>query len=444
MPTLEEIGASVKAFGDKAVASAEALTKTFNETRVALEALFEKNEKRIDDLSSQMRDRPPGSGGRNTSDEVDLKKFSLSKAVLAQLAVQKGVADPWAKHDAGYERDVSKQLYSDMVKSKMPEIAEDSLFVPTRLFDRSIKTASSVMNEPLGGFFVNTQFLPGVIPVLRPNNASFALPVTTYTGLVGSPAKMPRVSADATGYWVAETGAMTGSNPVVEQMAMFPKKLGAQVQLTRDLLMFAPGTAESVTRDSIMFAMENTIDVAFWQGTGASGQPKGLSSWAGNTKSFSGATDITYWTTLDQMIMENEADNGPVDGAVWVMHPRVWHKLTQVQLPQAMLATSSSAGTAQVGGPVLTGGNYAQGIPRLLKGYPVYLTTNITASTTSTIFFFKPQEAIRGRWGATELRVTDQGTTLQTSDLVQINGWDRVDHQVVHANSICTGTAFTY
>jgi len=444
MLTLEEIGGKIKEFGDKAVSGLDAVTKGLDALKADVTSRFDRNEKgaqemakRIDDLSSKLRERPAGETQRDTAGEVDLTKFSVVKALLAADAGRKGVADPWGKFNAGYERDVNAQLRKDAANAKMPEIADDSILVPASLTAR--KKAMTFMDETSGGFLANTQHLPGVIPPLRPNNVSFQIPITQYNGLTGVPAKIPRQSSEATGYWVPENTAVTASNPSVEQLAFYPKKVGAMTQLTRDLMLYSPGTAEAVARNSLAFVLEKTEDVAFWEGSGVSGQPKGLDTWAGNTKSFSGATDITTWTTLDQMIMENEADNGPTDGAVWVMHPRVWHKLCQIQLPQAVISS-----TAQVGVPVLTNGNYAMGIPKMLKGYPVYLTTNITASTTSIIKFFVPSETIRARWGAMELRVTDQGTTLQTSDLMQITAWDRVDHGVVHANSVCTGTAFTY
>jgi HK97 family phage major capsid protein len=135
------------------------------------------------------------------------------------------------------------------------------------------------------------------------------------------------------------------------------------------------------------------------------------------------------------MVEEIEADDGPSDGLVWAMHPRVWANLRQIQKPEA----ASSAGNR-----ILDNGNYQQQVQRSLLGYPVYLTTNITASTTSIIKLFDPSNLIRGTWGTVEIFVTDDGATLRSSDLVQVNGWARVDHHVKRPVSICTGTAFTY
>jgi len=232
---------------------------------------------------------------------------------------------------------------------------------------------------------------------------------------------------------------------------MTPKKFGAETRLSRDLILQSSPAADQVARKSIFESMLRLQDTAFWQGTGGSGQPIGLDNFSGiNTVSFSGATDITTFTKLEQMVEEIEVDDGPTDNLVWCMHPRVWHAILQIQKPEAAITSALSggtqaAGTYSVGGPMLSGsGNYQARQVRMLLGYPVYLTTNITASTTSTIKLFDPTQVMRGTWGTIEIFVTDDGATLRSSDLVQINGWGRVDHHVTHPVAVCTGTAFTY
>ena len=162
-----------------------------------------------------------------------------------------------------------------------------------------------------------------------------------------------------------------------------------------------------------------------------------------NTVAFTSASDIEKFEKLDQMVEEIEADNGATDSLVWCMHPRVWAELRQIQKPGAAADVSGTA-TAFVGNRVLDNGDYTKALPRTLLGYQVYLTTNITASTTSIIKLFDPRQLIRGTWGTVEIFVTDDGATLRSSDLVQVNGWARVDHHVRQPVAICTGTAFTY
>lgn len=408
MPTLEEIGTQLKSFGDSAVKGLDEVRKQAAAIGAGLEAKLTAAEKRIDDLSSQLRERP-ADPTKKAMDDVDWKKFNMAKAVLASLDSQKGHVGAWDKHKAGYERDAI-----DHVKKTM-----------------------TVAVEPSGGFLVPAEMMAGYIEPFRSQIPSFSIPgIQNLTGLTGSPVKLPRQTTDVTAYWLSETGSPTRNDPVFDQILMTPKKCGAETRLSRDLLLQSPVAADQVARSSIFESMLRLQDTAFWQGTGGSGQPVGMDNYSGiNTVSFSGATDITTWTKLDQMIEEIEADNGATDSLVWCMHPRVWAALRQIQKPEA----ASSAGNR-----ILDNGDYTKALPRTLFGYTVYLTTNITASTTSIIKLFDPRQLMRGTWGTVEIFVTDDGATLRSSDLVQVNGWARVDHHVRQPVAVCTGTAFTY
>lgn len=408
MPTLEEIGSKLKDFGDRAVSGLDEVRKQAAAIGAGLEAKLTAAEKRIDDLSAQLRERP-ADPTKKAMDDVDWKKFNMAKAVLASLDAQKGHVGSWDKYKAGYERDAI-----DHVKKTM-----------------------TVAVEPSGGFLVPAEMMAGYIEPFRSKVPSFVIPgIQNLTGLTGSPVKLPRQTTDVTSYWLSETGAPTRNDPVFDQILMTPKKCGAETRLSRDLLLQSPVAADQVARSSIFESMLRLQDTAFWQGTGASGQPVGMDNYAGiNTVSFSGATAITTWSLLDQMVEEIEADDGPSENLVWVMHPRVWAHLRQLQKPEA---------AASAGNRIIDNGNYQQGVQRNLLGYPVYLTTNITASTTSIIKLFDPANIVRGTWGTVEIFVTDDGATLRSSDLIQVNGWSRVDHHVKRPVSICTGTAFTY
>lgn len=409
IPTLGEIGAQLKEFGDKAVSGMEALTKRLDAVGADVTDRLTKADKRIDDLSTQMRERPNGATAKTLEvmADIDWKRFNFAKAVLANLTPD----DPkrWEKAKAEYERDAIGAVNKTM----------------------------TVAAETTGGFLVPAEQMAGYIEPYRSKVPSFEIPgIKRLTGLTGSPVKIPRQTSDVTSYWLSETGAPTRNDPAFDQILLTPKKCGAETRVSRDLILQSPTAADQVIRSSIFESLLRLRDTAFWQGTGGSGQPIGLDIFSGvNSVTFSGSTDITKFTVLQQMVEEIEVDNGSTESLVWVMSPRVWHSLAQIQLPQA---------ASSVGFPVLSNGNYAQKQPRTLLGYPVYLTTNITASTTSIVKLFDPTQMVVGEWGTVEIFTEDRGATLRSSDLVQVNGWARVDHHVMHPESICLGPAYTY
>ena len=380
---------TVGAVSPELVAQIDGLTKTLNE------------------LEAEMRTRPTAT--EKAVHEVDWTKFNMAKALLGTVDSNKGHQGAWDKYQAGYERDAINHVRKTM----------------------------TVAVEPSGGFLVPAEMMAGYIEPYRSKVPSFEIPgIVNLTGLVGSPHRIPRQTSDVTAYWLSETGAPTRNDPGFDQITLTPKKCGAETRLSRDLLMQSPVAADQVARSSIFESLLRLQDKAFWEGTGASGQPLGVDTFTGiNTVSFSSHSDITAWSKLDQMVEEIEVDDGPSEGLVWVMHPRVWAHLRQIQKPEA----ASSAGNR-----ILDNGNYQQQVQRSLLGYPVYLTTNITASTTSIIKLIDPTQLIRATWATVEIFATDDGATLRSSDLVQVNGWAKVDHQVRRPVALCTGTAFTY
>ena len=228
MPTLDEIGSKLKDFGDNAVKGLDEVRKQAAALGAGLEAKLTAAEKRIDDLSSQLRERP-ADPTKKAMDDVDWKKFNMAKAVMASLDVQKGHVGAWDKHKAGYERDAIEHV---------------------------------------------KKMMAGYIEPLRSQIPSFSIPgIVNLTGLTGSPVKLPRQTTDVTSYWLSETGAPTRNDPAFDQILMTPKKCGAETRLSRDLLLQSPVAADQVARSSIFESLLRLQDTAFWQGTGGSGQP---------------------------------------------------------------------------------------------------------------------------------------------------------------------------
>lgn len=88
---------------------------------------------------------------------------------------------------------------------------------------------------------------------------------------------IPRQNAAASFYWVAESGAPTGSNQTLDQVQFSPKTGGAFTDISRrffELSMIESG--EEFVRNDLTAIIARGIDQAALNGTGASNQPLGI------------------------------------------------------------------------------------------------------------------------------------------------------------------------
>ena len=111
------------------------------------------------------------------------------------------------------------------------------------------------------------------IDLLRTRSILGGLGVRFLPGLVGNVA-IPKMTAGATGYWVTEASAITGSEPTLGQVTGTPHTAGVMVDISRLLLNQSTPAAEMITRDELIERLARTIQIAVFAGTGSDGQPK--------------------------------------------------------------------------------------------------------------------------------------------------------------------------
>jgi HK97 family phage major capsid protein len=88
---------------------------------------------------------------------------------------------------------------------------------------------------------------------------------------------IPRQSAAGTAYWVAESGAPTGSNQTLDQVLFTPHTIGAFTDISRkffELTML--DTAEEFVRMDLTAILARGVDLAALNGSGAANQPLGI------------------------------------------------------------------------------------------------------------------------------------------------------------------------
>jgi HK97 family phage major capsid protein len=199
--------------------------------------------------------------------EKEKKSYSLVRAINASITKD------WSK--AGFELEVSRELGARMGRET------EGFFMPMNLQLDGERAAYAVGAAATGGNVVATNLLASsFIEVLRNRAQIMQLGPTILSGLVGNVA-IPRQNSATQTYWVAEATAITEAEATFDQVTLSPKQIGARSQYSRLMLQQATPDIEALVRNDLAKVMALGIDLAAINGSGTSGQPKGILDQAG-------------------------------------------------------------------------------------------------------------------------------------------------------------------
>jgi HK97 family phage major capsid protein len=346
--------------------------------------------------------QPIASGGSadiGLSDK-EARSYSFLRAIRAQAFPN----DRSAYEAAGFEREVSAAVEQQMGVSARGYLISNEVLQR----DLTVGTASAA------GDLVFTDARPGsFIELLRNRLALNTLGVTMLSGLNG-PVAIPAQSGAGTAYWVAEKGALTESNPTVNQVNMTPKTLGAYTEFSRRLLLQSSIDVETMVRNELATVIALEIDRAALYGLGNTNQPQGLKFITGiNTEDF-GAAAPTY-AELVSMESKINADNADIGAMSYV---------TNCTTYGGFKTTEKAANTAQF---VLEPGG-------TVNGYGVVRSNQIASGD---VFFGVWNQMLMGMWGALDLQVNPYA--LDTSGGVRVTALQDVDVAVRHPEAFTRG-----
>ena len=201
------------------------------------------------------------------------------------------------------------------------------------------------------------------------------------TGLVGN-VTIPKQTAAATAYWLTnEATAITESQLTLGQLALSPKNVGAYTELSRQLMLQSSPAADALVMNDLARVLALAIDLAALEGSGASGQPTGISQTAG-IGSVTG-TSIDYAKVLEFQT-DVAGGNALAANCAYVTTPAV------VALLKQRVAFSSTASPLWEGG--ILDGN--------LQGFRAVATNSVTAAS---MVFGDFSQVVIGEWGMLEL-----------------------------------------
>lgn len=322
--------------------------------------------------------------------QKEVRQYSFLRALNALASPN----DKAAWDAATFEREVSE------AGAKAAGKASRGLFVPAEVLrakrDLNVTTASA------GGNLVATDLIASsFIDMLRNRAVVMRAGATMLAGLTGNVA-IPKQSAAATAYWVAESGAPTESQQTLAQVTMSPKTVGAFSDISRRLLLQSSIDVEAMVRNDLAAVIALAIDAAALYGTGASNQPTGLKLQSGvNTKDFA-ATNPTF-AELVAMETSVATANADIGAMCYLFHPAQ---------RGALKTTEKATNTAQF---VWEPGN-------TVNGYRTEVSNQVT---TGDVFFGNFADLLIGFWSGLDLVVDPYaGATAGTVRVVALQDCD--------------------
>lgn len=359
-------------------------------------------------IMAKLATKPQPSGDIGLTQE-EARNFSFVRAINA-LA---NPADRRAQDAAKFERECS-----DAVGSKMGRAAM-GFYVPVEVQKRDLLVGTATA----GGNTVATNLLAAnFIDLLRNKMALTGLGAQFLTGLQGQIA-IPRQTAGATAYWVAENGAPTESQQAFDQVTMTPKTLGAFTDISRKLLLQSSIDVEGFVRNDLATVIALAIDLAGIAGTGASNQPTGILSTSG-IGSVAGGTNglVPTWGNIVDLESQVAVANADLGSLGYLTNAKVRGKLKQVQ----KVATYGDGFVWEDG--MVNG--YNVGVSNQV---PSNLTKGTSSGVCSAIIFGNFADLIIGQWGSLDLMVDPY--TGSSAGTVRVVALQDVDVAVRHAES---------
>jgi HK97 family phage major capsid protein len=333
------------------------------------------------------------------------KRYSVLRAIRALTDKD------WT--NAGFERECHQAI---LKRSGMGEAPNNGFFVPYEVQKRDMTAGTA----NAGGVLVATDNLASSFIDLLRNRAVVAqLGATMLSGLVGN-VTIPKQTGGGTAYWLTnEATPITESQQTLGQLSMTPKNVGAYTEISRQLMMQSSPAADMLVMNDLSRVLALAIDLAALEGSGASGQPTGISN-TGSIGAVTG-TSLAYAGILEFQT-DVAAANALAGNCAYVTTPAV----------AALLATRqrfSSTDTPLWNGNVLDG---------TMSGFRAMSTNQLTAAS---MIFGDFSQVVIGEWGMLELALNPYANF--TAAISGVRAIQTVDVGIRYAGAFSRATSIT-
>jgi HK97 family phage major capsid protein len=211
---------------------------------------------------------------------------------------------------------------------------------------------------------------------------------TFLTGLTGAPVTIPAQTSDTTVAWVSGGTTTTDANaavsettPVIGDVTLTPHKLGAYVDVGRDLILMGNPSATAIATESMFGNIARVLGTTMLKGNASNPTITGVATATGvQTQVIANMASAT-WANFTSMI-------GKIEGLEW-------------NGPQEFVMSASDNALLKA----IPKGNYGSGFiveDGYLDGRRVYVDGSLSAGD---IFLGDWSNIVVGQWGGIELLV---------------------------------------
>jgi HK97 family phage major capsid protein len=372
---------------------------------------------KADELMRMAQREPP----RKALGEIGLTKREAERFSIlrwAQALVRDG---PGGTNDL-FETEASRQV----CKATGRELDDDPglLHIPREVLtlQRDLVTNVGSSGGYLAAGFKNISFSDA----LHAASVTMRLGAELISGLRTN-AGIPRVSADATGYWIDEGGAPVDSAQTFEDLMFSPKTVAAQVTISHKLLKQSSPMVEGVVQRNLGQLLGSAVDIGAIAGDGTLGTPLGIINVPG-IGAFTGAS-------LDLAALVNAQVDVSTGNAV--VNENSLAYATTPAVAALLKARQRFAGTAEGSDRALWEGKVARGI---VEGCTAISSTVVP---TATMVFGDWSQVVIGEWGVLTIDLNPFGATnFSRGDLALRAMWS-IDVGVRHPVSFSVASSIT-
>ena len=285
----------------------------------------------------------------------------------------------------------------------------EGVYVPLAAFEkRGTVNTTTTGNDLVGVDHRASEY----IGPLRNNLLARKLGVRVLSNLRGN-VSIPKYATGTTAGWVAEGGALTGSDMTFDSVTLTPKHAGGITEMSRQLILQSSPDIEALIRDDLAAVLAQALDSALIKGGGAN-EPTGVLATAG-IQTANLAT--LSWSNVLSMLQKLDIVNASAANIV-----------ASTKVKAKLMGTLKSAGIA---GFLMEGGKMAD--------LPCYFSNQVAEKTgapnTGKLIAGDWSQVMLGIWSEVDLLVNPFDSTAYARGGVLVRAMATCDIAVRHPNA---------
>ncbi|APW60476.1 phage major capsid protein [Paludisphaera borealis] len=249
----------------------------------------------------------------------DAHQYSLLRAIRGELAMREG-------HGSfdGIERETHDTLASLRGKAPTGILIPWDAPLNQRVGLSGVQYRADLTTST-GAGAIPTLVRPTLTDLLRARLVLASMGATVISDMT-QPFALPKVTAGLAGGWVSTEGTnVAASAPTIGQVPFGYKMVEATTKLSRQFIAGSSLDGERLIADQLVKTVANIVENGAINGSGSSGQPKGLFTYTSGdgigTLALGANGAAITWAQLTGMTGTVDTANAPGDARAWLINP---------------------------------------------------------------------------------------------------------------------------